>query len=579
MEHGTSEHESRYVLKEAREECRASKNQERGRRDTYRQGSKAEEQTPKALMAIDGVGWDWSYMANDEEDHALVAEAPTEFALMADTSTENKVFDNSLCLKDYKKNNDSLNSQITDLTDKLFDAKNMIYHYKLALAQVESRLVEYKEREVKYIEKIRTLEFYDKGLLSISKDLDNLIESQRSDKSKEGLGYTIVPLHVAQLYLSHKKDLSWTGLPECADDTVTDYSRPAPTVEISSEEDQNRNPSASENFATLITPKQFVKFVKASDSQSKSKTDEKETPEKPPELYKNLRIQLPPIEHSAHVKDIVAFEAAIAQIFLGNTFLLAVAFFFRQWEVPSGSGNFLTSSGNALCILFPTKVSTVRHKLLLFSLTNWCCSLSAFSYTKYALTINPHIYVSCIKQFWNTVVVKQSNDVTRLQALVDKKKVLITEATIRDALRLDDAKGVDCLPNEEIFAELARMGYEKPSIKLTIYKAFFSSQWKFLIHTILQSLSAKRTYWNEFSSSMASAVICLSTGVETPLFEGMLVAEELEEQGDAEEQVQDDVDDAAQGAETAVSGDDVQDKSIPSPTPPPQQSQDLPSTS
>nr|GEZ63461.1 integrase, catalytic region, zinc finger, CCHC-type, peptidase aspartic, catalytic [Tanacetum cinerariifolium] len=38
----------------------------------------------------------------------------------------------------------------------------------------------------------------------------------------------------------------------------------------------------------------------------------------------------------------------------GNTFLLAVAFFFRQWEVPSGSGNFLTSSGNALYILFPT---------------------------------------------------------------------------------------------------------------------------------------------------------------------------------------------------------------------------------
>nr|GEU64723.1 hypothetical protein [Tanacetum cinerariifolium] len=38
-------------------ECRAPKNQERGRRDTYRQGSKAKEQTPKALMAIDGVGY------------------------------------------------------------------------------------------------------------------------------------------------------------------------------------------------------------------------------------------------------------------------------------------------------------------------------------------------------------------------------------------------------------------------------------------------------------------------------------------------------------------------------------------
>nr|GFA01713.1 hypothetical protein [Tanacetum cinerariifolium] len=68
------------------------------------------------------------------------------------------------------------------------------------------------------------------------------------------------------------------------------------------------------------------------------------------------------------------------------------------------------------------------------------------------------------------------NDITRLQALVDKKKVVVTEDTIRDALRLDDKEGVDCLPNEKIFAKLARMGYEKPSTKLTFYKAFFSKQ-------------------------------------------------------------------------------------------------------
>ncbi|GKD18341.1 hypothetical protein Tco_1207499 [Tanacetum coccineum] len=36
-------------------------------------------------------------------------------------------------------------------------------------------------------------------------------------------------------------------------------------------------------------------------------------------------------------------------------------------------------------------------------------------------------------------------------------------------------------------------------------------QWKFLIHTILQCLSAKTTAWNEFSSTMASVVICLAT--------------------------------------------------------------------
>nr|GFC87877.1 hypothetical protein [Tanacetum cinerariifolium] len=67
--------------------------------------------------------------------------------------------------------------------------------------------------------------------------------------------------------------------------TVIDYSRPSPTVESSSEEDQNGNPSVSENVASPITPKPFVKFVKSSDSQSKNKTDEKETPKKPPIKY------------------------------------------------------------------------------------------------------------------------------------------------------------------------------------------------------------------------------------------------------------------------------------------------------
>nr|GEW93861.1 hypothetical protein [Tanacetum cinerariifolium] len=79
----------------------------------------------------------------------------------------------------------------------------------------------------------------------------------------------------------------------------------------------------------------------------------------------------------------------------------------------------------------------------------------------------------------------KTNDVIRLQALVDWRKMIITEDAVQQALYLDDAKSIGCLPNEEIFAELARMGYEKPSTKLTFYKAFFLAQWKFLIHTIL----------------------------------------------------------------------------------------------
>nr|GEW90375.1 xylulose kinase-1 [Tanacetum cinerariifolium] len=170
---------------------------------------------------------------------------------------------------------------------------------------------------------------------------------------------------------------------------------------------------------------------------------------------------------------------------------------------------------------------------------------------KYALTVNPNIYVSCIKQFWTTVSVKKVNDVIRLQALVDKKKVVVTKATIRDAHHLDDAEGVECLPNEEIFAELTRMGYEKPSTKLTFYKVkgFF--------------------------------------GVKTPLFEGMLVAQEVGI-GVANEMHDEGV--PAVGVVTegdvSVAHDEVptvaKEPSIPSPTPPnppPQPSHDIPSTS
>ncbi|GJZ43211.1 hypothetical protein Tco_0590466, partial [Tanacetum coccineum] len=113
--------------------------------------------------------------------------------------------------------------------------------------------------------------------------------------------------------------------------------------------------------------------------------------------------------------------------------------------------------------------------------------------------------------FWDTVKAKTVNGEVQLQALVDKKKVIITESTIRRDLQLEDAEGTECLPTATIFEELTRMGYEKLTQKLTFYKAFFSPQWKFLIHTILQCLSAKTTAWNEFSSTMASAIICLAT--------------------------------------------------------------------
>ncbi|GJW53481.1 hypothetical protein Tco_0097566 [Tanacetum coccineum] len=88
---------------------------------------------------------------------------------------------------------------------------------------------------------------------------------------------------------------------------------------------------------------------------------------------------------------------------------------------------------------------------------------------KYALTLNPTIYTSY------------------------KKKVIVTKASVRRDLQLADETGTKCLPNATIFVELERMGSENLTQKLTLYKAFFSPQWKFLIHTILQCLCAKTT--------------------------------------------------------------------------------------
>ncbi|GJT71838.1 putative ribonuclease H-like domain-containing protein, partial [Tanacetum coccineum] len=68
---------------------------------------------------------------------------------------------------------------------------------------------------------------------------------------------------------------------------------------------------------------------------------------------------------------------------------------------------------------------------------------------------------NCCEQFWDTVKAKTVNGEVQLQALVDKKKVIITESTIRRDLQLEDANGVDCLPNAAIFEHLTLIGMVK----------------------------------------------------------------------------------------------------------------------
>nr|GEW16529.1 ribonuclease H-like domain-containing protein [Tanacetum cinerariifolium] len=87
---------------------------------------------------------------------------------------------------------------------------------------------------------------------------------------------------------------------------------------------------------------------------------------------------------------------------------------------------------------------------------------------QYALMVNPPIYVSCNKQFWASVLVKKTNDVVKLQVLIDRKKVVITEDTIRQDLRLDDADGRKFNFSKYIFDSMVR-NVDSPSKFLITY--------------------------------------------------------------------------------------------------------------
>nr|GEV82732.1 hypothetical protein [Tanacetum cinerariifolium] len=173
---------------------------------------------------------------------------------------------------------------------------------------------------------------------------------------------------------------------------------------------------------------------------------------------------------------------------------------------------------------------------------------------KCALTVNPNIYVSCIKQFWTSVLVKKVNDVTRLQSLVDKKSLV---------------RNVDS------------------STKFYMYPQFL----QLMIRAQVSDLSSHST---KYSSPALTQKVFANIrrvgkgffGVDTPLFEGMIVAQQADE-GDVDVNVNN-VPDAGVADEGAASVpvDDVpaaiDEPSIPLPTPPtqpPPPSQDLPSTS
>ncbi|GJZ53639.1 hypothetical protein Tco_0608524 [Tanacetum coccineum] len=129
---------------------------------------------------------------------------------------------------------------------------------------------------------------------------------------------------------------------------------------------------------------------------------------------------------------------------------------------------------------------------------------------RYALTHNPPIYDSLVKQFWQTATVRTlANGIQQIIASIDNKKYIVTEASVKSTLQLADATGINNLPDTEIYEGLTTLGYVTEG-KLTFWKKNFSPQWKFLIHHLLHCISPKSGGWDQFGSPLAIALIRLS---------------------------------------------------------------------
>ncbi|GJV68101.1 synaptobrevin, longin-like domain protein [Tanacetum coccineum] len=148
------------------------------------------------------------------------------------------------------------------------------------------------------------------------------------------------------------------------------------------------------------------------------------------------------------------------------------------------------------------------------------------SHIRYALTNDPIIFDSLVKQFWSTATLRSPElGPPAILATIDETPYTITEDSVRSQLQLADDGGIDDLPIAEIYSGMDNLGYVTEG-KLTFYKNKFSPQWRFLVHTILHCLSTKSGSWDQFGSSLAVALICLSDGRKfnwsSYIFKGMV---------------------------------------------------------
>lgn len=121
------------------------------------------------------------------------------------------------------------------------------------------------------------------------------------------------------------------------------------------------------------------------------------------------------------------------------------------------------------------------------------------------------VYESMITQFWETAHVRSvKGEPTEIVATIDEEVCVVTESLVRAELQLDDENSEYEAPKEEILQGLHAIGYE--GNEKVWHKNKFCPKWRFLVHTLLQCISSKSGGWDQFSTSIAFAIVCLSQG-------------------------------------------------------------------
>ncbi|GJU59285.1 hypothetical protein Tco_1237051 [Tanacetum coccineum] len=106
------------------------------------------------------------------------------------------------------------------------------------------------------------------------------------------------------------------------------------------------------------------------------------------------------------------------------------------------------------------------------------------SHIRYALTHNPTIHDSLVKQFWQTAIASTLADGTlELRSIIDTLEYTITEASVRSKLQLADASRISMLPNTKIFEGMGNIGiYNFSKLIFNGMVANLKSKTKFLMY-------------------------------------------------------------------------------------------------